>query len=513
MSARRAPSTPPELPGYDFRQVLGSGGFADVFLYQQALPSRLVAVKVLLPGLVDRDLIEDFRREANVMAELSTHPSIVNVYGAAAAPDGRPYLVMEYCPRPNLGVRYRKERLSVPEVLQLGVQIAGAVETAHRAGILHRDIKPANILVTAYNRPALTDFGIATTGGEQTGGQGMSIPWSAPEAFDDVPTSTRESDVFALGATLYTLLAGRTPFEVPGMGNTSLDLIERIRTGQIVPLARTDVSPALANVLRSAMEVEPSRRFPSALAFGRALQQVEADMSLSVTPMDVLDDALPTEAVQEDDDGATRIRGIVSIDPEAAQPAPARHPSAPQPPVADDATVLRAPGVASTPAAPVAQQPANAWEQAAWDAQAQQQPTAPRSRRGRVVGIVAGAVVAVALAIVLVLALLPRETEDQAVPDESLPPAAQEQAPQQPIRLIGEVQGGEAVFSWTNPVPEEGDVFFVRVDATGQAPGPLRTEEPTIAIPVDPDGQTCVSVAVVRSSGTQSLFTEGCIDG
>src|SRR5690606_2078483 len=174
----RAPSPPPELPGFIYLRPLGTGGFADVFLYEQQLPKREVAVKVLLADRLTAGAAEEFTNEANVMALLSTHPAIVTIYQAGVAGDGRPYLVMEYCPKPNLQIRTRKEPFSVAEALRVGVQVSGAVETAHRAGVLHRDIKPANILVTAYNRPALTDFGIASTAGSAADGEaaGMSIP-------------------------------------------------------------------------------------------------------------------------------------------------------------------------------------------------------------------------------------------------------------------------------------------------------------------------------------------------
>src|SRR5699024_11007326 len=145
----RPPAAPPELPGYRPIRHLGSGGFADVFLYQQDLPHREVAVKVLLESVVNSESRQRFVAEANAMARLSAHPSIVTIHFAGIAPDGRPCLVMEYCPRPNLGIRMRKERIDLAEVLRIGVRLASAVETAHRAGILHRDIKPANVLVTA----------------------------------------------------------------------------------------------------------------------------------------------------------------------------------------------------------------------------------------------------------------------------------------------------------------------------------------------------------------------------
>ena len=180
MNARRPPSAPPEIAGFTYLQLLGSGGFADVFLYEQRMPKRRVAIKVLLSEALTEGARESFDAEANLMAQLSTHPSIVTIYQADIAGDGRPYLAMEYCPKPNLGARYRREKISVAEALRIGIQVAGAVETSHRAGILHRDIKPANILVTEYNRPALTDFGISVAlvggGGEQES-VGMSIPW------------------------------------------------------------------------------------------------------------------------------------------------------------------------------------------------------------------------------------------------------------------------------------------------------------------------------------------------
>ena len=251
MSGKRPPAPPPALAGFTYVEVLGSGGFADVYLYEQQLPRRRVAVKVLLADRMGAGAAEQFAAEANVMALLSTHPAIVTIYQAGVSDDGRPYLVMEYCSRPNLQVRSRAQAFSVAEALRVGVQVAAAVETAHRAGILHRDIKPANILVTEYNRPALTDFGIATTAGAEESSTGMSIPWSPPEAFSDQPASGVATDVYALGATVYTLLAGRSPFEQPGGRNSGADLIQRIETEPAAPLGRPDVPASLEAVLEA----------------------------------------------------------------------------------------------------------------------------------------------------------------------------------------------------------------------------------------------------------------------
>ncbi|MFH6779954.1 serine/threonine-protein kinase, partial [Clavibacter michiganensis] len=215
--ARRLPSAPPVLPGFTYVTVLGYGGFADVFLYEQDMPRRQVAVKVMLAEIVTERLRAMFRAEADLMAQLSAHPSVLTVHQASVAADGRPYLVMELCSS-SLSDRYRREPLGVAEVLRVGIRIASAVETAHRAGVLHRDIKPANILTTAFGHPVLSDFGIASTleDAAATDAVGLSIPWSAPEVLAAESPGTVRSEVWSLAATVYSLLAGRSPFEVPG---------------------------------------------------------------------------------------------------------------------------------------------------------------------------------------------------------------------------------------------------------------------------------------------------------
>ncbi len=369
-AAKRPPAPPPALAGFTYLDVLGSGGFADVYLYEQHLPRRRVAVKVMLEGRMAGGAAEQFAAEANVMALLSTHPAIVTIYQAGVSDDGRPYLVMEYCPRPNLQVRSRAAAFSVAEALRVGVQVAAAVETAHRAGILHRDIKPANILVTEYNRPALTDFGIATTADAVESSAGMSIPWSPPESFTDQPESGVATDVYALGATVYTLLAGRSPFEQPGGRNGGADLIQRIESQPVPRLERADAPASLQAVLERAMAKRPGDRFESAVAFARALQRVQIELAHSVTPIDILDDAPEEDTQDPDADGElTRVRGIVSIEPQtgpAAGPTRRRdHPDAHAaaaaswaPPATDagdtaDPTVLRGP-VSIVPEATVA---------------------------------------------------------------------------------------------------------------------------------------------------------------
>jgi len=308
--ARRLPSQPPVLPGFSHVHVLGSGGFADVFLYEQNMPRRQVAVKVMLSEVVNDQVRQMFQAEANLMAQLSAHPSILTVYQASVSADGRPYLVMELCSS-SLSARYRSERLPVTEVLGIAVKIGSAIETAHRAGVLHRDIKPSNILTTAYGHPVLSDFGIAATVTDTQDQEmvGMSIPWSAPEVLMDETPGTVASEVWSLAATVYSLLAGRSPFEIPGEANKSADLISRVNRAKPQPIARADVPASLEKILAQAMSRKPENRPATVLELVRSFQAVETELGVPQTQIEVaMDDwALATVADLED---KTRVRGV-----------------------------------------------------------------------------------------------------------------------------------------------------------------------------------------------------------
>ncbi|RFA07818.1 hypothetical protein B7R54_00275 [Subtercola boreus] len=530
MSARRPPSLPPEIAGFSYVELLGSGGFADVFLYEQRMPRRRVAIKVLLPETLSAGARASFDAEANLMAQLSTHPSIVTIYQADISADGRPYLAMEYCPRPNLGARYRREKIGVAEVLRIGVQVAGAVETSHRAGILHRDIKPANILTTEYNRPALTDFGIsvALVGGDERESVGMSIPWSPPEVFDQTPTSNAAADIYSLGATVYTLLAGRSPFELPGASNAGLDLIARIQSGRLEPTGRADVPESLERVLAIAMSRRETDRYSSALEFARALQKVQLELSLSVTPADVLDDALPARTEEDEDDGNTRIRGIVTIDPTApapTAPAPALRapvaPMAPVPPVivppripevsatADGDTVRPQPSAATPagpgPAAPPVEETVRREQRPAGN---DPQPSEAPARRSRLPLLIGGAAV---LVVVVVLGVVFAVNSGGGSPAAQVTSSADAPVDIQPAERVPAVSGITAetsaagvVFTWQNPKPEAGDVFLWGTVTPGAEPKLVAITEPTVTVPAAASGQVCIEVSIRRTDGRAS---------
>lgn len=286
---QRLPSSPPILPGLAYIRPLGSGGFADVFLYGQDMPRRDVAVKVLPSDVRDADLLRMFNAEADVLAHLSAHPSIVTVYQAGISADGRPYIVMEYCPG-SLAQRFRVERMPLTEVLAIGVRMSGALESAHHAGLIHRDVKPSNILVTTFGAPVLADFGISSSLVAQGADEmmAMSVPWSAPEVVAEQTAGTVASEVWSLGATVYSLLAGHSPFERREKGQNSREqLRRRIARATYSDIARADVPPALQQVLARSMARNPADRYASAREFGEALQAVQTEEGLPATPLEV----------------------------------------------------------------------------------------------------------------------------------------------------------------------------------------------------------------------------------
>jgi tRNA A-37 threonylcarbamoyl transferase component Bud32 len=274
-------AAPPDIPGYRSIKHIGAGGNAQVYLYEQDLPHRKVAVKVLNESALSEAARRRFTAEANVTADLA-HRHIVQVFDANVTADGRPYIVMPYYPRPNLSVRARRSHFSVAEVLRIGIQIGSAVETSHRRGVLHRDIKPQNILTDSYGEPALTDFGIATTKGGE-GPEGLSVPWSPPEILFGISPGDQRADVYSLSATLWHLLVGRSPFEQPGGDNGTFALMGRIKSDQPPRTQRADVPDSLERLLRQGMAKDPAARPQSAMELIRGLQSVEQELRLPLT--------------------------------------------------------------------------------------------------------------------------------------------------------------------------------------------------------------------------------------
>lgn len=488
--ARRLPSAPPALPGFTSVRVLGSGGFADVFLFEQNLPRRLVAVKVMLPEVVNEQVRRMFRVEADLMATLSAHPSILTVYEAGVSSDGRPYLVMELCSA-SLGQRYRAEPLPVAEVLRIGVKIAGAVHTAHEQGILHRDIKPSNILITAYGAPVLSDFGISsTTRGTAADAVGLSIPWSAPEVVTEVSLGTVASEVWALAATLYSLLAGRSPFELEGSSSLPGDLARRIVKSKLPPIGRADVPESLERVLARALSKDPERRPATALELLRELQAVELELGLAPTPADVAMAEWAGEFTRSPDE-----RTVLHVD----EVSPSRRRSR-----RAGASAARSAGSGTAGSGSAASSGSSASRTSAGTGAGTGVGTGARSSAiafGDRTGPPArrrGVVVAVAAATgLLVIAVLVGLIVAQQTPSGAIPRVGE---------ISATTDGGRILFTWGDPGLGDGDGYRVTT-AAGQS-SVQRTAE-FAAFPA-PGEQVCISVAVVRSGKAGEASAEKC---
>lgn len=296
---------PPQIPGFDYVRPLGSGGFAQVYLYEQDMPRRVVAVKALNPAKTSDEaekLREIFEGEADVMARLSSHPSIVTIYQASISLDGSPYIAMEYCPA-SMGSLTKGRPATLRDVLDAGVRIAGALETAHRAGVLHRDIKPSNVLLTTIGKPVLADFGIAYVtqrGQTEETEVAMSIPWSSPEVLQLRVSGSLASEVWSLGATLYSFAAGRSPFELPDRKqNSRSKLTERISKAVYPAIPGAQGYQAFDEVLSRALRRNPEERYATMAEFGEALQELQRGYGFDVTPLEVVAEVwLPrTEAI------------------------------------------------------------------------------------------------------------------------------------------------------------------------------------------------------------------------
>ena len=234
MSSAVAGTRGPQIPGFRWVRPLGQGGFADVFLYRQELPSRDVAIKVVRAKGDERGTLE-LHREADAMTLLAGHPAVVELHGVGTTSDGRAYLVMEYCPVADLLTQVRARPMSLETALDTMIKVCGVVEMFHRQGYVHRDIKPSNIMLDAYGKPVLADFGVASKIGKLEVGafDGFSVLWAPPEQQDINSPAVPTQDVWALASTMWTFITGRSPFEDPIGDNSAASIANRVQRGRM----------------------------------------------------------------------------------------------------------------------------------------------------------------------------------------------------------------------------------------------------------------------------------------
>ncbi|MGW1589422.1 serine/threonine-protein kinase [Streptomyces sp. NPDC002386] len=245
---------------YRLLAKLGHGGMGTVWRAKDETVDREVAVKEPrvpdhLPERERANAFERMRREARAAARLD-HPAVVNVHDVAVV-DGRPWIVMELVHGRSLGGALQEGTLDAREAARIGLEVLGALEAAHAAGVLHRDVKPDNVLLGRYGRVVLTDFGIAQIEGEtnltDTGGFVGSPEYIAPErVLGQRPGPA--SDLWSLGVVLYTATEGVSPFR---RSNTPATLQSVLNATPAAPAAARG---PLAEAVNSLLQKDPARR-------------------------------------------------------------------------------------------------------------------------------------------------------------------------------------------------------------------------------------------------------------
>jgi uncharacterized protein YkwD len=278
------------LPGFDEVEEVGRGGFAVVYRARQVDLERSVAIKVLT-GTFDDRARQRFDRERRSLGALSSHPNIVAVYGSGIAPDGRPYIVMEYAPEGSLAERIASDTsLPWPDAVGIGAKLADALAASHAAGVLHRDVKPENVLFSAYGEPKLADFGIARLAGApatRTGVVTASLAHAAPEVLEG-KRPTEAADVYSLVSTVFAAIRGHAPF-MRETDESMVPVIARIASEPPPDLRGRGVPDPVCEVLERGLDKDPSKR-------GRAKQLAAALRAVvgGSSPM-VLDAAATTD--------------------------------------------------------------------------------------------------------------------------------------------------------------------------------------------------------------------------
>ncbi|HUO17327.1 MAG TPA: protein kinase [Verrucomicrobiae bacterium] len=269
-----------KLGDYEVKSLLGSGGMGEVYRARDSRLGRDVAIKVLPPLLsADSERLRRFEQEARAAAALN-HPNILAVFQMGTY-EGAPYLVSELLEGETLREPIRRGRLAVRKAIDYGVQIARGLAAAHEKGIVHRDLKPENLFVTKDGRVKILDFGLAKltqpqsgsehdaptlTEGTEAGVVMGTVGYMSPEQVRG-QTADHRADIFAFGAILYEMLAGKRAFQKPTSPETMTAILNEDPPG--ISQVAADIPPALQRVVHRCLEKNPEQRFQSAsdLAF------------------------------------------------------------------------------------------------------------------------------------------------------------------------------------------------------------------------------------------------------
>ena len=273
---------------YRITGKLGTGGMGIVYEAEDTRLPRKVALKFLPEESADDpDAKRRFQREADTIAQLN-HPNICTIYEIDRH-EGRAFIAMECVEGVNLKTHMSRHMLTTGQIVEIALQIAGALEAAHARGIVHRDIKPGNVIVSESGQVKVLDFGLARrfkTETDELGPDGSTIPgrpmgtanYMAPERILQLPLDPR-SDFFSLGVVLYEMATGRLPFAGASPSETVSNVLDKD------PLPLTTLAPqhpkALEALVHRLLAKRASDRYASATELARALATVKPQAGLA----------------------------------------------------------------------------------------------------------------------------------------------------------------------------------------------------------------------------------------
>jgi serine/threonine protein kinase len=284
---------------YQILELVGEGAMGVVYRAHDPVLERTVAIKVMNEAIArQEDLRKRFLREAQAAGSLQ-HPNVVTVYDLGEA-DGHLFIAMEFVPGVDLERMIELgEPMSLQSRLDIVIDVLTGLSYAHRKGIVHRDIKPANIRVAEDGRAKIMDFGVAhlsSSSMTRTGSFLGTPSYMAPEQITQGQT-TAATDIFAVGAVLYQLLAMMKPFDAPTLQN----LLFKIITEKPRPITEMTpgLPPSLDRIVMKALEKEPSARYASALDMANELTNVRAKLSGPAYPASISLSASVADAIEQ----------------------------------------------------------------------------------------------------------------------------------------------------------------------------------------------------------------------
>lgn len=293
--AQRANADPGRrIRHYELMECLGQGAMGTVFRARHTLLNTHVAIKLLAPRLIDDEAaILRFRREIRAAGKLD-HPNIVRAVDAGDA-DGEIFLVMELIAGVDLAFITSKKRfLSIPDVCEIGCQVAGGMQYAHTRGLVHRDLKPSNLILTSdadgQSHVKILDLGLAMIQGSVDEGRLTddgtlmgTLGFMSPEQAEDICGVDDLADIYSLGATLYRLLTGTVPFEGPDF-NTPVKRLNALTTSAAPSIAerRSDLPVELVLIVDSMLSSDASKRPQTMAAVITLLQPFSTEHKLDI---------------------------------------------------------------------------------------------------------------------------------------------------------------------------------------------------------------------------------------